>query len=135
MAKQFKFEVVTPERVFYSDEVDMIVFNREDGEMGVMADHMPMLVAVDIGVLRIMKGEEVLKAAIGEGFIEITDSGVSAIVDTAEWPDEIDLDRAEKAKKRAEDKLRENRRDLENEVMLKATIHRANSRIKIAKGD
>src|SRR5574344_595250 len=133
MSKTFKFEVVTPERVFYSDDVDMIVFNREDGEMGVMADHMPMVVAVDIGVLRITKGNEVHKAAIGEGFIEITQDGVSAIVDTAEWPEEIDVDRAVRAKERAENMLKENRKNLEMEILLKSSIQRANSRIKIAK--
>lgn len=133
MAKTFKFEVVTPEKVFYSDDVDMIIFNREDGEMGVMADHMPMVVAVDVGILKIVKGGVYKFAAISEGFVEITDKGVTAIVDAAEWPEDIDIERAEKAKKLAEDKLKEYKKNKEMETLLKLSIVRANNRIKVAK--
>ena len=55
MPKTFKFEVVTPEKVFYSDDVELVVFNRSDGEMGVMEGHEPMVVAMDIGELKITK--------------------------------------------------------------------------------
>ena len=132
MPKKFKFEVVTPEKVFYSDEVDMVVFNRSDGEMGILADHMPMVVAMDIGELRITKGEELIVAAVAEGFIEITDKGVTAIVDSAEWPQDIDIERANKAMKLAEEQLKEYRNNKKMEVLLKASIDRAKNRIKIA---
>ena len=133
MAKTFEFEVVTPEKVFYSDEVEMVVFNREDGEMGVMAGHMPMAVAVEVGVLKIVKDGKQMYAAISEGFVEITDTSVTAIVDAAEWPDEIDIERAERAKQLAEDKLKEFRKNKEMETLLKLSILRANNRIKVAK--
>jgi len=132
MPKTCKFEVVTPEKVFYSDEVDRIVFNRTDGEMGVLAGHTPMVVAMDIGELKIIKGEETLVAAVAEGFIEITNSGVTAIVDSAEWPEDIDVERANRAMKLAEDKLKEYRDNKKMEILLKASIHRARNRIKIA---
>ena len=132
MPKTFKFEVVTPEKVFYSDEVDMVVFNRSDGEMGIMAEHEPMVVAMDIGELRIVKGEEHLTAAVADGFVEITEVGVTAIVDSAEWPEEIDVERAKRAMKSAEDRLKELRDNKKMEVLLKASIHRARNRIKIA---
>jgi len=133
MAKTFKFEVVTPEKVFYSDDVEMVVFNRADGEMGVMAGHMPMAVAVEVGILKIVKAGEQKYAAISEGFVEITENGVTAIVDAAEWPDEIDIERAEKAKKLAEDKLKEYRENKQMETLLKLSIVRANNRIKVAR--
>ena len=133
MAKTFKFEVVTPEKVFYSSDVDMIIFNREDGEMGVMADHIPMVVAVDVGMLKIIKDGMYKFAAISEGFIQITDKGVTAIVDAAEWPEDIDVERAERAKNIAEDKLKEYRKNKEMETLLKLSIVRANNRIKVAK--
>ena len=133
MAKTFKFEVITPEKVFYSNNVDMIIFNREDGEMGVMADHMPMVVAVDVGMLKIIKDGMYKFAAISEGFIEITDKGVTAIVDAAEWPEDIDVERAERSKKLAEEKLKEYRKNKEMETLLKLSIVRANNRIKVAK--
>lgn len=132
MPKTFKFEVVTPEKVFYSDEVDMVVFNRSDGEMGIMAEHEPMVVAMDIGELRIVKGEEHLTAAVADGFVEITEHGVTAIVDSAEWPEDIDIERANRAMKSAEDRLKALRDNKKMEVLLKASIHRARNRIKIA---
>ncbi len=132
MPKMFKFEVVTPEKVFYSDEVEMIVFNRTDGEMGVMADHEPMVVAMDIGELKIIKNDETLSAAVSDGFVEITDSKVTAIVDSAEWPEDIDIERANRAMMLAEDRLKANRDNKKMEALLKASIHRARNRIKIA---
>lgn len=132
MAKTFKFEVVTPEKVFYSDEIDMVVFNRTDGEMGVMADHMPMVVAMDVGTLKIVKGNETFVASVGEGFVEITTESVTAIVDSAEWPEDIDIERANRAMKLAEDQLLEYRNNKKMEMLLKASIHRAKNRIKIA---
>lgn len=133
MGKKFKFEVLTPERVFYTDEVDMIVFNTPSGEMGILPDHMPMVTAVDVGMLEIKNDGKEEFASIGEGFIEVTKDGVTAIVDSAEWPDEIDVERAEIAKKRAEDLLKEKRQDTEMIMMLHASIKRANTRIKTAK--
>jgi len=133
MAKKFKFEIVTPERVFYSDDIDMVTFNTKDGEIGILADHSPMLIANVVCTLKIKKDETEELASIGEGFFEITQSGVTAIVDTAEWSDEIDVARAERAKERAEELLRSKNNDLEMEMMLKASIERANTRIKTAK--
>ena len=101
--------------------------------MGVMADHMPMVVAVDVGMLKIIKDGMYKFAAISEGFIQITDKGVTAIVDAAEWPEDIDVERAERAKKIAEDKLKEYRKNKEMETLLKLSIVRANNRIKVAK--
>ena len=132
MPKTFKFEVVTPEKIFYSDDVELVIFNRSDGEMGVMSGHEPMVVAMDIGELKITKDDKTMVAAVADGFIEITELGVTAIVDSAEWPEEIDVERASKAMKLAEDRLKENRNNKKMEALLKASIHRARNRIKIA---
>ena len=132
MPKTFKFEVVTPEKVFYSDDVELVVFNRSDGEMGVMEGHEPMVVAMDIGELKITKDGKTMTAAVADGFIEITAHGVTAIVDSAEWPEDIDVDRASRAMKSAEDRLKELRDNKKMETLLKASIHRARNRIKIA---
>lgn len=133
MAKLFKFEIITPERVFYSDNIEMVVFNTKAGEIGILADHSPMLIANVVCTLKIKKDGKEEIASIGEGFFEITSEGVTAIVDTAEWPDEIDVDRAIKAKERAEELLKSKKHDFEMEMMLKASIERANTRLKTAK--
>lgn len=133
MAKLFKFEVVTPNRVFYSDDVEMITFNTENGEMGVMANHVPMLVANKPCVLTMEKDKAKKYAFISEGFIEIVSNKVTAIVDDAQWAEEIDIERAMKDKKYAEEKLIHNKDDLQMKAQLKASIERSASRIKTAK--
>lgn len=132
--KEFKFEVVTPERVFYEDKVEMIVFKIVDGEMGIMANHAPMLIANEICVLKITKNNERKYAFISEGIIEVTEEKVTAIVDLAEWPDEIDVEEAMKNKKLLEEKLRldNDKQDLEMKAELVASIERAKNRIKTA---
>ena len=105
MAKSYKFEVVTPSRIFYSGEVELIVFETENGQIGILADHIPMLIANKIGTLKIKTGKETKYAFISEGFVEITSSKVTAIVDLAEWCDEIDIEKAQFTKKTAEEAL------------------------------
>ena len=133
MAKNFNFEVVTPDRLFYAEEVESISFTTPEGEMGVLAAHAPMLIAVMPCVLKIKKENSEEFAAIGEGFIEVTKEKVVAIVDSAEWPEEIDVNRATLAKQRAEEQLNSKKLDFEMEQLLKMSIERANNRIKTAK--
>lgn len=133
MAKKFNFEVVTPDRLFYAEEVEAISFSTPEGEMGVLADHAPMLIAVVPCILKIHNGNSEEFAAIGEGFIEVTKEKVVAIVDSAEWPEEIDVNRATLAKQRAEEQLNSKKIDFEMEQLLKMSIERANNRIKTAK--
>lgn len=133
MAKKFNFEVVTPDRLFYAEEVEAISFSTPEGDMGVLADHAPMLIGVIPCILKIHKGNSEEFAAIGEGFIEVTKEKVVAIVDSAEWPEEIDINRATLAKERAEEQLASQRFDYEMEQLLKMSIQRANNRIKTAK--
>lgn len=132
MAKLFKFEVVTPTRVFYSDEVELIVFETEKGQMGVMADHIPMLIANTMCTLKIEKEKETKFAFITEGFIEISSTKVTAIVDAAEWCDEIDIENAVHLKKEAEEELLNKKTDLSRRAELTASINRSNARIKTA---
>ena len=133
MAKLFKFEVVAPNRVFYSDEVEMITFNTANGEMGVMANHMPMLIAHKPCVLTITKNGEKKFAFISEGFMEITSQKATAIVDDAQWAEEIDVEKAMKDKRYAEEQLINYKEDLQMKAQLQASIERAASKIKTAR--
>ena len=132
MAKLFKFEVVSPNRVFYQDNVEMIIFDTDNGEMGVMADHVPMLIANKPCVLTIRKNQEKKYAFISEGFIEVSKEKVTAIVDEAEWADEIDLEEAIKDKSMLEEKLLGSKQDLQMKAELTASIERSARRIKTA---
>lgn len=132
MAKLFKFEVITPTRVLYSDEVESIVFETEEGQMGVMAGHVPMLVANIACPLKITKNKKSKYSFISEGFIEISLKKVTAVVDEAEWVEEIDVEAARKAKKAIEEDLAKKKQDLSMKAELTASIERSAARIRAA---
>lgn len=132
MAKLYKFEVVTPTRIFYSDEVQLITFETEEGQMGVMADHVPMLIANKMCTLKIQREKDVKFAFITEGFIEISSTKVTAVVDAAQWCEEIDVENAVNLKKEAEEELLNKKTDLSRKAELTASINRSNAQIKTA---
>jgi F-type H+-transporting ATPase subunit epsilon len=101
----FKVEIVTPDRVFYTGEADFIEFTTSEGEIGVYKDHIPLTSVLVPGVVTIHNGEEEKQAAVHAGFAEILGDRVTLLAEVAEWPDEIDVNRAEAAKERAEQRL------------------------------
>lgn len=105
--KQFKLEIISPDRSFYSGAATMIEYRTTEGEVGVYAGHIPMTQIIAPGVLTITDADgEQKKAALMSGFVEILPERISILAETVEWPDEIDKKRAEAARKRAEDRLR-----------------------------
>ena len=102
---QFTLKIITPERVFYQDEVDMVEFNTTEGEIGVYKNHIPMTVIIKPGVLTITEGEEKKEAALHAGFVEILQDKVTILAEVIEWPDEIDEKRAEAAYERAKERI------------------------------
>lgn len=108
MAENFKLKIITPDRVFYEDEVSMVEFNTVEGEVGIYREHIPMTMIVAPGILTITKGDEVKEAALHAGFTEVLPDKVTVLAEIIEWPGEIDISRAEDAKARAEERIREN---------------------------
>lgn len=108
MAENFMLKIITPDRVFYEDEVSMVEFNTVEGEVGIYREHIPMTMIVAPGILTITKGDEVKEAALHAGFTEVLPDKVTVLAEIIEWPGEIDLSRAEDAKARAEERIREN---------------------------
>lgn len=108
MAENFKLKIITPDRVFYEDEVSMVEFNTVEGEVGIYKEHIPMTMIVAPGILTITKGDEVKEAALHAGFTEVLPDRVTVLAEIIEWPGEIDVHRAEDAKARAEERIREN---------------------------
>lgn len=105
--KKFRLEVISPERVFYTGDVEMVELNTTEGEIGIYADHIPLTTIVAPGVLTITEsGDELKEAAVLEGFMEITPEKVTILAQSCEWPEEIDIHRAEEAKARAERRLK-----------------------------
>ena len=109
MADVFKLQVVTPDKIFYKGEVSMVELTTTEGQIGVYANHIPLTAIVAPGVLHIHEAPEVKKAALHAGFIEILPDEVTIMAEVVEWPDEIDVRRAEEARIRAERRLKDNR--------------------------
>jgi len=105
MADIFKVEIITPDRVFYTGETDFLEFATTAGEIGVYKNHIPTTTVLAPGAVVIHNNGEEKVAAVHAGFAEILNDKVTLLAEVAEWPDEIDVNRAEAAKQRAEERL------------------------------
>lgn len=135
MSDTFKLKIVTANRNFIDDDVSMVMFKTTEGEIGVLKGHIPLTTTLTSGMAIIQKdGEKERNAVLHGGFAEITPDMVTIITDAAEWPDELDLQRAREAKERAEKELEEKDLLMEEMRMLKAkaSLVRALVRIEVA---
>jgi F-type H+-transporting ATPase subunit epsilon len=105
--RNFTLKIITPDRVFYEEPVSMVEFNTIEGEVGILKDHLPMTMIVAPGILTITQGEKVSEAALHAGFVEVLQDQVTILAEIIEWPSEIDLERAQGSKERAEERIRE----------------------------
>lgn len=132
MASTFSLEIATPERKFFSDEAEIIIVTTPQGEMAVLRGHEPMVVAIAAGPIRIKKGNEWLDAVLTEGFMEVTPEKAIILADTAEWPNEVDANRAKAAKERAEERLQRQLSKVES-IRTQAALARAMARLKVTR--
>lgn len=102
----FTLKIITPDRMFYEGQASMVEFNTTEGEIGVYKKHVPTTVIIEPGILTITEAEGTKEAALHSGFAEILQDEVIIMAEVVEWPEEIDLERAEAAKERAEERLR-----------------------------
>ena len=107
MASTLKLEIVTPEAVTFSEEVEMVTLPGIEGEMGVYPEHVPLMTQVVPGEITVRKDGRDTYLAVGEGFVEITPKRVSILTDMAIKADNIDEAKAEEARIRAEARLKE----------------------------
>ena len=104
--KLFKLEIISPEKIFYSQDVFMVEYTTTEGEVGVYANHIPMTQIIAPGVLTITEDENTRRtAALHSGFVEITQEKVTILAESVEWPEEIDVRRAEEARIRAKRRI------------------------------
>ena len=128
----FLLRIITPDRVFYENQVEMVEFNTTEGEIGVLPGHIPLTVIVKPGILNITETEGDKEAALHAGFAEILPDRVTILAEIIEWPEEIDEERAKAAKERAEERLRS--RTPETDIMRAETaLQRAMARIEVLK--
>lgn len=106
MADKFMLIVNTPDRQFYQKEVSMVELATSEGEIGVYAEHIPLTSVLVPCVLAIHEEGGIKKAAVHGGIVEILKDKVTILAEVAEWPDEIDVNRANEARIRAERRLK-----------------------------
>lgn len=128
----FELKIISPDEVFYEGEASFLEFVSVEGEMGVYKNHIPLTTILEPCVMRIHNGDEVKKAAILGGFLEILQEKITVLAEEAQWPDEIDVERAREAKKRAEERL-ERKEDSIDVLRAEAALKRAMARINVAK--
>ncbi|MFZ7112811.1 MAG: F0F1 ATP synthase subunit epsilon [Desulfatiglandales bacterium] len=125
-------EVVTPQRVVVSRDVDTVVAPGTEGEFGVLPGHVLFLSGIVPGVLRYAVGKETTFLAVSSGFAEISEDRVSVLVDAAEKPGEIDVERAKRAMERAKKRLEEGKDNEDIDYLrAEAALQRALVRLKL----
>jgi F-type H+-transporting ATPase subunit epsilon len=133
MSSKIHLEIVTPDKNFYSGDVKMFLIETTEGEIGVLNDHEPLVTPVVIGHIWINVEDKLEKknASCSNGFLTINDNVATVVVDSAEWQDEIDIERAKQAKERAK-KLLDLRNDEVDIVRAKTSLNRALNRVRIS---
>ncbi len=128
---RLKLDIVTAEQEVYSDEVDLLVVPGIEGELSILPHHAPLMTTLQAGELRLKKGEEESYLAISGGFLEVRPDRVIVLADAAERAEEIDIDRADAARKRAEEQLKQGlpRADM---ASAEAALHRSLARLQVS---
>lgn len=107
--KLFELEIITPDRAFYDGQVSFVEMRTSEGDIGVYKDHIPMTCILVPGLVKIYEKDqdESKKAIVHAGFVEILPDKITIMAEVAEWPEEIDINRAEEARIRAERRIEE----------------------------
>ncbi|MBP3205149.1 MAG: ATP synthase F1 subunit epsilon [Lachnospiraceae bacterium] len=130
--QNFHLRIITPDRMFYEGDVDMVEFNTTEGEIGVLPGHIPLTVIVKPGILVITEKDGQKEAALHAGFAEILPEEITILAEIIEWPEEIDEHRAEEAMNRAKERLAS--RTPETDIARAETaLLRAMARIEVLK--
>lgn len=130
-SKLFKLKVVTPQRLFFEGDVDMVEFRTTEGDIGVLKGHIPLTAVIAPGIMRLHKGDEIQEAALLAGIVRVMPDSVTVLAQSCEWPDEIDINRANEAKIRAERRLKGNEGEI-NLDRAELALRRALVRIGMA---
>ncbi len=130
---KFYLEIITPEKKFYADEVEKLKLPTSAGECLILANHQPMVFALEPGTLVLTQSGEAKEAFTSEGFVEIRPDVVVVFSQAVEWPEDIDEHRAREAQERAQEQLRLLKSEAEFQLNKRA-MQRAFARLKLKKG-
>jgi len=132
MPATLNLEIITPRRLLVSEEVEMVEARGDYGEFGILPGHIKFLTTLDIGEIRYMKDGKTKHLSTSGGFGEVVDDKVTFLVDTAEFADEIDVERSKKIADWAESSLKDISSDSAEYKMFEYALLRAVARISVA---
>jgi F-type H+-transporting ATPase subunit epsilon len=132
MAEELLLEIVTPEKLAFSGTIDEVTCPGSEGEFGVLRGHASLLSAIKFGELSYLRDGKRTSYAVNTGYAEVTGTKVTVLVETAERADQIDVDRARRAKETAEQKMAKFAKEDPEFERAKIALERAELRIKIA---
>ena len=132
MAEPIRLEVVTPDRMVLSENVDIVVATGSEGEFGVLRNHIPFLSTLQEGELRYRQGNQLHYMAVSGGFAEVLPDKVTVLAESAEHARDIDINRAQKARERAQERLSAAKRDELDYIRAEAALRRAMVRLQVA---
>ena len=127
-----RLDIVTAEKLVYSDEVSSVVAPGAEGQLGILPNHAPLLTSLKPGELKVSKEGEETNIAVSGGFLEVLKNVVTILADTAERAEDIDVERAEAALKRAQEKVNSSESDLDLERAIRA-LKRSQARVFVSK--
>jgi F-type H+-transporting ATPase subunit epsilon len=125
-----KLDIVTAERVVFSEDVDIVLAPGVEGLLGILPHHTPLMTMLEPGELRVRKGGEEFSLAISGGFLEVRPDRVIVLADSAERAEEIDISRAEEAKRRAQERLSSRVPEVDT-TRAEAALRRSMARLKV----
>jgi F-type H+-transporting ATPase subunit epsilon len=130
MEKSLKLEIVTPDKLVLSEEVDYVGAPGYEGEFGVLPNHIPFLSALQIGNLYFKKGGRSHFVFVSGGFADVSNNKVTILAESAEKAEDIDIERARKARERAEQRLAQQKEKVDY-ARAQAALHRALARMRV----
>jgi len=126
-----KLDIVSAERLVYSDDVDMVIAPGAEGQLGILPHHAPLMTMLDPGELLVKKEGNELCLVVSGGFMEVRPDHIIVLADTAERAEEIDVSRAEEARRRAEENLQQTASGMDLEK-AEAALRRSLIRLRAA---
>ena len=131
MAQTFQLEIVTPERLLVSDAAEEMQIPGKNGYLGILPQHAPLITELGVGEITYRKGTQTQHLAVAWGFAEVLPDKVTILAEVAEKAEEIDVERARRAKERAEERLKKSAQDVEY-TRAEIDLERAITRLRVA---
>ena len=131
--KTFHLQIISPTRVFFEGDVTMVEMKTTEGEIGVLAGHIPLTAILEPGIMKIKQSDSEKEAALHDGFVQIQKENVTILAESCEWPEEIDVNRAREARERAERRLKSGAKEVDS-VRAELALKKALVRLSITGG-